>query len=483
LIRQARGYLADPNVVLALSAALVLLTEYARLKQAGIAQPIPPRDATVAWLTAEVAVAATGLVLAWRAQAPLRLVPLLATTLGFYAGWIAIHIGLSYQTNNEWSQVNVRQGTVLLDGGYPKSEYPTGAVLLFAFEAWAQIRAGLRGNHLVHAVTMVPFHLLAVAVIWRLRTTWSPWLAAVVALWPTNAFYVEQAFDAVPASLLALGTALPLEGLWAAGGVALGLGASVKWTPVLALLPLVAYLARRREWRGAALVGGSCAAAFAVMTVPFLAWRPDNVLEAYRIQAGREITGESVWYLPLRALGLDTAGAANRYGLAGAAGVPGWADVLATVVQLTAVLALAWLAWRASSLRRAAALAVLAPAVFLLLNRVVSPQYILLYAVAWAFAGSLLARSRQQQLLVGLALMGACSVRLFISPFPAPYPHLWEWLLLLHNVFALGVTGWLVALAARDEPTPGALPVPARARPAGWAVHPGSAPPRGPAGG
>ena len=33
------------------------------------------------------------------------------------------------------SEVYRDQGNALLDGDYPRSEYPTGAVLLFAFEA------------------------------------------------------------------------------------------------------------------------------------------------------------------------------------------------------------------------------------------------------------------------------------------------------------------------------------------------------------
>ena len=43
----------------------------------------------------------------------------------------------------------------------------------------------------------------AVAAIWALRTRTTPWLAALVALWPMNAFFWEFRFDLVPTALLA----------------------------------------------------------------------------------------------------------------------------------------------------------------------------------------------------------------------------------------------------------------------------------------
>jgi hypothetical protein len=93
------------------------------------------------------------------------------------------------------------QGNGLLRGDYPRSEYPVGAVLLFALEAWL----GGGATRTANALLMAPFHLLVLASVWLARPRFGAWLAAVVALWPLNAFYWEFKFDLVPAALLVLG--------------------------------------------------------------------------------------------------------------------------------------------------------------------------------------------------------------------------------------------------------------------------------------
>ena len=91
---------------------------------------------------------------------------------------------------------------------------------------------------------MIPFKALAVAAIWSLRTRPAPWLAALVALWPANAYYWEFKFDLVPAALLAAGLALAWQERWTLAGIALGLGTAAKWTPALAFVALGAWLGR-----------------------------------------------------------------------------------------------------------------------------------------------------------------------------------------------------------------------------------------------
>ena len=62
-----------------------------------------------------------------------------------------------------------------------------------------------RNPHHERAFVMVPFQLVTVAAVWAFRTRTTPWLAALVALWPLNAFFWEFRFDLVPTALLALG--------------------------------------------------------------------------------------------------------------------------------------------------------------------------------------------------------------------------------------------------------------------------------------
>ena len=119
----------------------------------------------------------------------------------------------------------------MLDGTYPRSEYPTGAVALFALETWL----GGEPPHVLHAATMLGFHLAAVAAIWSVGTRWSAWLAAFVAVWPLNLFHWEFRYDLAPTAFLVVGLVLALRERWALAGVALGVGAALKWSPALAL--------------------------------------------------------------------------------------------------------------------------------------------------------------------------------------------------------------------------------------------------------
>jgi hypothetical protein len=221
-------------------------------------------------------------------------------------------------------------GNALLDGHYPDAQYPPGAVLLFTLDAWL----GRGPTRVSHAFVMIPFQLLTVVAVWALRTRWSPWFAALVALWPLNAFFWEFRFDLVPTAFLAVALALAFRERWALSGAALAMGAAAKWAPALAAAGLA----------------------------PFGLARVDR--------------GE--FWLP--------------------AGAPGWADATVVVLQLALLVALAAGAIAARfSLRAGVAVAAMAPAIFLLTNRVFSPQYLVLMLAAWAMQvrfSSRAARSR-----------------------------------------------------------------------------------------
>ena len=266
-------------------------------------------------------IAGAALLYAWRTQDRLRLAPVLALALGFHAAWIALHLGLDVTGDKDASVVFRWQGNGLLNGDYPRSEYPLGAVLLFASEAWV----GGGSTKTANAILMIPFQLATVAAIWATRTAYAPWLAAFVALWPLNAFSWEFKFDLVPAALLAVGAVLAWRNRWALSGAVLGLGALVKWTPGLTAVVLVAWLLASRRGRDAIAHAGSFAAVVLLAYVPFLVWNHDHVLAAYSRQSGRSITPESMWYLLLRPFDL----AHVRTHLSFAAGAPEWADALA----------------------------------------------------------------------------------------------------------------------------------------------------------
>ena len=423
-----------PHAVLGLGALLVLAAEWAYR-----------RPGSVVWLLLEGLIAGAALLYAWRTQDRLRLAPVLALALAFHAAWIALHFGLDVTGDKDSSVVYRWQGNGLVNGNYPRSEYPLGAVLLFAFEAWV----GGGSTKAANAILMIPFQLATVAAIWATRTTYAPWLAAFVALWPLNAFSWEFKFDLVPAALLAVGAVLAWRNRWALSGVVLGLGALVKWTPGLTAVVLVAWLLASRRGRDALVHAGSFVAVVALAYVPFLAWNADHVLAAYTRQSGRSITPESMWYLLLRPFDL----ARVRTHLSFAAGAPEWADALAVVVQVALLLALVLCAvFVRGRLRVAVALAVLAPAVFLLTNRIFSPQFVIVLFASWLVAGALVVRSRREQLAVGVAaaLVSACNA--FVYPFALPhYAETWVICSAVLFAVALGLTAWL-ALSAGSAP-------------------------------
>jgi uncharacterized membrane protein len=278
-----------------------------------------------------------------------------------------------------------------------------------------------------------------------------------------NAFSWEFKFDLVPAALLAVGAVLAWRNRWALSGAVLGLGALVKWTPGLTAVVLVAWLLASRRGRDALAHAGSFAAVVLLAYVPFLVWNQDHVLAAYSRQSGRSITPESMWYLLLRPFDL----AHVRTHLSFAAGAPGWADALAIALQIGLLLALVVGAVLVRGrLRSAVALAALAPAVFLLTNRIFSPQFVIVLFAAWAVAAALVVGTRQEQLAVGVAaaLVSACNA--FVYPFALPhYAETWVICSAVLFTVALALTGWLALRAvtgAGSRPEDSAPPVPAQ---------------------
>jgi hypothetical protein len=386
--------------------------------------------------------AVVGFVKVWRTQEQLRLLPLLGLTLAFQLVWIVLHLALGV-TSFDSSELYSRWGNDLLDGHYPESQYPPGAVLLFTLDAWL----GGGATRTSHAFVMVPFQLIAVVAVWAFRTRTAAWLAALVALWPMNAFFWEFRFDLVPAALLALGLLLAFREHWSLSGGVLGLGAAIKWVPGVAFAVLAVWLlaSGRRGAFGRHVV--AFASVFILVHLPFVLWSPDQALFAYRYFSGQGLTGETVWYLLLAPLGLATVDL-QAFWLP--ADVPGWVDPATVVIQGLLLLGLAGAAVRARmSLRSGLAIAAVAPAVFLLTNRVFSPQYLVLILVAWAIAGALVLESRRDQLALGILAIGATTANAFVYPYTLLQQSLWRGASAILFAVALTTCAWLVLRATQ----------------------------------
>jgi hypothetical protein len=429
----ARLSAVDPHVALGTAAAVVLVLEALRGNH--------PVGTSPVWPVLQAAVAGAALIVAWRNQERLRLFPLLALALAFHVGWIAVHLALDVPSEWDSRVIYPAQGNALLDGTYPRSEYPPGAVLLFALE----VLLGDGGARVSNAFVMVPFQLVTVAAIWAIRTAWSAWFAAVVALWPLNAFFWEFRFDVAPTAFLVVGLVLALRERWLLAGVVLGLGAAVKWSPALAAAALVLWLMTHGAARAGARHALAFSGAFLAVNIPFLVWAPDKVVDAYVTQGERGITGESLPYIPLRLLGL--ARLEGYYW--DPAVVPTWANGAAVAAQAFLLLALlALIVWQARTLQVAVAFAALMPVVFLVPNRIFSPQFLVLLLAGWAVAGSLLARDRNDQLLFGSLLLGATLANALVYPTQAQEWFKFSAMLFL---FAIAATAWVVVRGVAES--------------------------------
>ena len=94
------------------------------------------------------------------------------------------------------------------------------------------------------------------------------------------------------------------------------------------------------------------------------------------------------------------------------------------------------------------ALAALAPTVFLLTNRIFSPQFVLVLVVSWAFAAALVLESPRAQLAVGIAMCTASLGNAFVYPFALPrYAVTWPLCSAVLFVVGVGLTLWLARRA------------------------------------
>ncbi len=380
----------SPNAVLGASALITVLIEALGPHRAVRYGP-------------ESVVAAIALAVAWLGRDRIDTRVVVALAIALPAALALVHLARGIAGDVDVATVYPAEGGSLLRGTYPHSEYPPGAVALFAIETWV-------GS----ARSVNPFVMAACqgAIVWAiasLRSGDARWVAGAVAIWPANAFFWEFKYDALPAALLVVGLAFALRERWAISGALLGVGAAVKWTPGLAFVILAIWLLAVGRHRDAVRHATAFVVAAAVVVVPFLAWSPAAVWSSVTRQAPRGLTPESLWYLPLRALGE----ASQPGAIYDAAAVPAWVNTVVVVVQVLVLVALAgFVAWRRPPLPHAVAAAAAAPVVFLLLNKVFSAQYLLVILAAGCLAALLVDRGR----IVVVLLLVAATANVLVYP-------------------------------------------------------------------
>lgn len=339
-------------------------------RSAGAARSIRGWGALVDWLLS---------------PAGLILLTLIPAALGFWLRWDAVaHYDYRLLWERGWQASTYSRNDLLGmysqvragEGGIPyltgNLEYPVLiGVYLFVM---ARLTDSLAGYF---ALSMVGLTLLAMATTWALgqlgRTlgTPRPWLLAW-ALAPTLALYLQLNWDvlAILPGVLALWAYLRGRPGWA--GICLALGFSAKAFPLL-FLPILAYdLWQQRGRAGLKRLLWGFAVPVALLNIPILILAPVRFLTFYGMNVARPASFDNFWY-PLSDL-------LNRVPIPYLGGI-----VVGLLSFGLFVLAARWIykRYRARSLAEQRAghslveLCFSLVLLFLLLNKVYSPQYTL----------------------------------------------------------------------------------------------------------
>jgi uncharacterized membrane protein len=266
-------------------------------------------------------------------------------------------------------------------------EYPPGALAVFLppaafgsahYNAAFKVLMALCGIATIFVLALL-LEQFRVA-LWRLWAALLLFALSPIALGPISL----NTYDAFPALLTVTALLLLLVGRSTAAFAVLGAAFAAKVYPVVLLPPAVIFVwrsaGRRLAYRG--LV--AFAAVAAAIVLPFLALAPHGLTESFRAQAARSLQVESLGGSILSAadrLGLYDATVVHRtghavsYDLVGS--LPETIAALSSVLQIAAVLAVAWLYRsgpdRPERLGIAFAAAVIG---FLAFTRFFSPQYL-----------------------------------------------------------------------------------------------------------
>ncbi|WP_051005101.1 glycosyltransferase family 87 protein [Blastococcus saxobsidens] len=216
-----------------------------------------------------------------------------------------------------------------------------------------------------------------------------PWDAAMIGLSPLVVVHAFTNWDLFAVALAGLG-------LWAwarsrpvLAGLLLGLGAAAKLYPVFLLLTLFLLCLRAGRLRTWVRTAAAAMAAWSAVNVPVALVAPEGWSRFFTLNRTRPVDPDSLWNIALHLSG-------NRLldGPLAEGEAPTVLNAVVAVALLAGVAAVARLVRVAPVRPRVAQVAFLLVAVFLLTNKVWSPQYSL-----WLLPLAILARPRWRSLL------------------------------------------------------------------------------------
>jgi uncharacterized membrane protein len=191
--------------------------------------------------------------------------------------------------------------------------------------------------------------------------------ALLFALAPSLVVLAFINWDLLAVALTAAATYAYLRGRERGSGILLGLGAAAKLYPALLILPLVVGRARSRKPEGAARVGVWSILTYTAVNFPFAVAATKSWSTFFRLNTDRTTDFDSMWYVACRNLPGHTADYCS------------WSPHLINVLSLGLLVGLGGLAWWSRARREPNfprwTLGFPLIALFLLVNKVYSPQY------------------------------------------------------------------------------------------------------------
>jgi len=328
--------------------------------------------------------------------------------------WGLLHVGFWHRNPIIDTPVYQGYGEKIVDGKVPYRdfpvEYPPAALPLFVLPALADDEDYGSAFELL-------MWTCAVATIVLLAVTLSAAGAGTARLYTATAFagiaplllgsVILTRFDLWPAALAAGALAALVSGRDRLGLGVLGLATAAKLFPAVLLPIALAWVARRRGPREAALGLAVFAAVIVAIVLPFAILSPGGVVHSLTAQLGRPLQIESLGAAILLAahqLGLYDPTVVSTHGSQNLSGsLPDALAAVQTALQLVALVAV-WLLFARGRPDRERLLVASAAAVvaFIAFGKVLSPQFLIWLlplvplvagsagiAACWVFAGAL----------------------------------------------------------------------------------------------
>ncbi|PJE99431.1 hypothetical protein CUT44_04605 [Streptomyces carminius] len=281
-----------------------------------------------------------------------------------------------------------------ISGGMEYLEYPVLTGVFMEAASWLTPHAGEMMYRqqiywMVNAgMLMACAAVLAVCVARTHRRR--PWDALLVALAPALALTATINWDLLAVALTAASMLMWSRSRPLASGVLLGLATAAKFYPFLLLGPLLLLCWRAGRWRAFGVALGGAVAAWLAVNLPVMLPASEGWGKFYTFSQERGVDFGSFWLIISQRTG-DPLDGANTY---------------AVVLMLLGCAALCALTLSAPRRPRYAQLAFLVVALFIVTNKVYSPQYVL-----WLIPLAALARPRWRDFLI----WQACEVMYYLG--------------------------------------------------------------------